>query len=83
MVVGSSKGELHKRSFKMARYPGTNHHMIDKVFGGHKDPLRNIGIYAGVPTHNADHIGEFCYDSASNDYYIATDVVGTWVKINA
>lgn len=62
---------------------GQRHHMIDQVFGGHKNPFQDIGTYAGVPTHNAAHIGEYCYDSLNADYYSATDVAGTWVKINA
>lgn len=62
---------------------GNRKNLIEKVFGGTKDPFEHLTQRAGVPTHNARSIGEICWDSSNEDYYIATDVAGTWVKINA
>ena len=56
---------------------------ITKVFGGHDMCWNRIETNAGVPTHNAEHKGIICYDTTNKDYYIATDAVGTWVKMNA
>ena len=55
----------------------------DVVFNGWKAAMDNISTNAGVPGYNAARIGELCYDTVGGDGYIATDLVGTWVKLNA
>lgn len=54
-----------------------------KIFGGHKAGLTRIVRAAGVPSHNARHIGELAKNTTTDDMYIATDTSGTWVKVNA
>ncbi len=56
---------------------------IDVVFVGKKNFIEDIVPYAGVPGYNADVVGELVYDYTNDDGYIATDKVGTWVKLNA
>ena len=63
--------------------------VINKVFGGFKDPLSHCRKVAAATslttpaTTTAKRIGEICLAVDTGDVYICTVITGTWVKMNA
>jgi hypothetical protein len=63
--------------------------LLEKVFGGQKDPLSHVRKVAAATslttpaTTTAMSIGEICLAEDTGDFYICTVITGTWVKINA
>ena len=57
----------------------------DSTSGFYFIPFCGIHIWigtGGAPDHHALAIGDLCLDKATGYWYSATDVAGTWEKLN-